>query len=105
MAYAVTGVLLLIAAFLMYKLNLLENLVRIIIMVIYGVASFCAGMMYGKFSQNRRLPRGMLIGILYFVFIAVVSVIVNRGVFEDGKKAIISLVICVFSGALGGIMS
>lgn len=104
-AYALTGVLLLIAAFLMYKLNLGENQIRIFIMVIYGIATLAAGFIYGKLSKNTRLLRGLLIGFLYFMFIAVMSVVVNRGVFSDSQKAVISMIICVLSGAIGAIMS
>lgn len=104
-AYALTGVLLLIAAFLMYKLNLGENQIRIFIMVIYGIATLAAGFIYGKLSKNARLLRGLLIGFLYFTFIAVMSVVVNRGVFLDAQKAVISMIICILSGAIGAIMS
>lgn len=104
-AYALTGVLLLIAAFLMYKLNLGENQIRIFIMVIYGIATLAAGFIYGKLSKNARLLRGLLIGFLYFMFIAIMSVVVNRGVFSDSQKAVISMIICVLSGAIGAIMS
>lgn len=104
-AYALTGVLLLIAAFLMYKLNLGENQIRVFIMVIYGIATLAAGFIYGKLSKNARLLRGLLIGFLYFMFIAIMSVVVNRGVFSDSQKAVISMIICVLSGAIGAIMS
>lgn len=105
LAYAVTGVLLLLAAFIMYKAGLGESQMRIFIMVIYGIATIVAGFSFGKAKGGKRLPMGALIGLLYFVFLTVVSCVVNRGFYEDTPKAILSLVICIVGGILGGVMS
>ncbi len=104
-AYILTGVLLLIAALLMYKLGLVESQVRLFIMVIYGVSNIVAGLIYCKIKGGRRVLNGALIGVLYYALLSIVSFIVNHGFYDDIKKAVISLVICVTGGILGGIMS
>lgn len=105
LSYVITGVLLLLAAFLMYKLRLGEGQMRIFVMVIYGISTIVAGFAYGKVKQEKRLLNGVVIGALYFVFLLFVSLIINKGIYDDIKKAVISFIICVLGGILGGIMS
>lgn len=104
-AYAISGILLLVAAFAMYKLELGENPVRIFILVIYGVSTIVSGLIYAKKKSEKRLLNGAMIGALYFIILSVVSFIANHGFYEDIKKAGISMIICVLGGILGGIFS
>lgn len=104
-AYAVTGLMLLLSAFLMLKLKLGETSVRLFIMVIYGVVSILAGFIYGKIKGSRRLFNGAFMGVLYFGILFLISLIVNRSVPVDIQKSIISLIICVAGGTIGGIIS
>lgn len=64
-----------------------------------------AGIIYGKAKKEKRVLNGALIGLLYFVFLSAVSFIINKGLYDDVKKAIISFVICITGGILGAIMS
>ena len=103
-AYLISAVLLAVGAFIMYKMRLGDGQMRIVVMVIYGISSIAAGIIYGKAKKEKRVLNGALIG-LYFVFLSVVSFIINKGLYDDVKKAIISFVICITGGILGAIMS
>ena len=61
-SYILTGALLVILAFLLYKLNLSEKIVSAAIIVIYVAATFFAGFMTGKKIRNRRFLWGLLEG-------------------------------------------
>ena len=100
-AYAITGLMLLLSAFLMLKLKLGEPSVRLFIMVIYGVVSIVSGLIYGKIKGSRRLLNGALIGFLYFGILFLISLIVNKGVPQEIQKNIISLIICIAGGTIG----
>lgn len=89
----------------MFKLKLGENSVRLFVMVIYGIATIVAGLAYGKIKGEKRAVNGAVIGLLFFVVLSVISFIVNKGFYDDIKKALISLVICTTGGIIGGIMS
>lgn len=104
-AYVITGLLLLLAAFLMLKLKLGEPQVRLFIMVIYGIASIVAGLIYGKIKGSKRMFNGALIGLLYFGILFLVSLITNKGFSGDVQKNVISLIICVAGGTIGGVIS
>ena len=104
-AYAVSAVLLLLGAFIMYKFRLGDGQMRIVIMVIYGISTIVAGIIFGKIKKQKRVLNGALIGMLYFVFLTIVSMIINKGIYDDIRKAIISFIICIAGGILGAIMS
>ncbi len=104
-AYAITGLMLLLSAFLMLKLKLGEPSVRLFIMIIYGVVSIVSGLIYGKIKGSRRLLNGALIGFLYFGILFLISLIVNKGIPQEIQKNIISLIICIAGGTIGGIIS
>lgn len=104
-AYIVTGVLLLLAALLMQKIGLKDNQVRLFVILIYGVSNIVSGFIFGKRRKNRRLLNGIIIGVAYFAMLVLISAIINKGFENELGKNIISLVICILGGAIGGIMS
>ncbi|MGN0375765.1 MAG: TIGR04086 family membrane protein [Butyrivibrio sp.] len=104
-SYVITGLLLLLAAFLMLKLKLGEAEVRLIIMVIYGIASIAAGLIFGKIKGSKRMFNGALIGLLYFGILFLISLIANKGFSGELQKNVISLIICIAGGTIGGIIS
>ena len=104
-AYIVTGVLLLLAALLMQKIGLNDNQVRLFVILIYGVSNIVSGFIFGKMRKNRRLLNGIIIGVAYFAMLVLISAIINKGFENELGKNIISLVICILGGAIGGIMS
>ena len=55
-AYVITGLLLLLSAFLMFKFNLGEGQVRIFVMTVYGIATIVAGIIYGKINREIQNP-------------------------------------------------
>ena len=72
-AYLVTGLLLLLLAFLAYKANLSEQGSRIGILVIYVLSSFVTGFITGKKSKKRKFLFGAMMGICYFVVLLLLS--------------------------------
>lgn len=104
-AYIITGVLLLLAAVLMQKIGLKNNQVRLFVMLIYGVSNIVSGFIYGKMRKNKRLLNGIIIGVAYFVMLVLISAIINKGFENELGKNIISFVVCILGGAIGGIMS
>lgn len=104
-AYIITGVLLLLAALLMQKIGLKNNQVRLFVMLIYGVSNIVSGFIYGKMRKNKRFLNGIIIGAAYFVMLVLISAIINKGFENELGKNIISFVVCILGGAIGGIMS
>lgn len=103
-SYILTAIMLLLLAFLLYKLGLSEGIVSIAISSIYVLASFAAGFVAGKKLQVRKFLWGMLLGTVYFVVLAVISLLVDQSVGELGNSFFTTLTLCAAGGTLGGMM-
>ncbi|MDY5844989.1 MAG: TIGR04086 family membrane protein [Bariatricus sp.] len=103
-SYVVTIILLLILTFLLYKFGLNEQVVEMGICVVYLLSAFSGGVMAGKLAGSRRFVWGILSGILYFIFLLLVSVGVYRTL-QGGMQMLIAFGLSVFGGMLGGMIS
>ena len=104
-SYILTGVLLAILAFLLYKLGLGEKVVSAAIIVIYVVATLFGGFVTGKRMGSRKFFWGLLMGSAYFLILAAVSLCVGKGGMEVGTSFFTTLVLCAGGGMLGGMLS
>ncbi len=104
-SYIVTGLLLLLLSFLMLKLDLSNGILSGGIILTYILSCFIGGFLLGKRAEQKRFLWGLLMGGLYFLIILFVSILGNTlaGI-EAGRVATV-LMICLFSGMLGGMVS
>ncbi len=104
-SYILTGGLLLILAFLLYKAGLSRKVVSVCIIVIYVLATFFAGFITGKKLQSRKFLWGALMGAAYFLVLTVISLAVNRELGALTNSFLTTLVLCSGGGMLGGMLS
>lgn len=103
--YILTGAALFLLAFLLYKMELTENIVTIGIMVIYVVSGLVGGIIIGKRMKTRRFLWGILIGGAYFVVLLIGSLLMNQGISGDGLHVGMTLIMCMGAGMIGGMVS
>lgn len=104
-SYILTGALLVVLAFLLYKVRLTEKIVSIIIIVIYVAATFFAGFVAGKKLGSRKFLWGLLMGSAYFIVLAAISMVVGKPFGQLGDSTATTLVLCTAGGMLGGMFS
>lgn len=104
-SYILTGVLLALLAFLLYKVGLTEKIVSIVIIVIYVAATFFAGFTAGKKLKNRKFLWGLLMGSAYFLVLAGISLVFGEPAGQLGNSVVTTLVLCAAGGMLGGMLS
>lgn len=104
-SYVLTAGLLLLLALMLYRFGLKENIVNICIIAIYVIVTFLSGMMAGKRAGSRRFLWGLLMGVLYFVVLAAVSLAVNRSLQDVANNFVTVFLLCAGSGMLGGMVS
>lgn len=102
-SYALSMILVLLTAFIMYKFKLSEAQTYIGIIAIYAVSSAFGGFLIAKSTQSKRLVRGILMGALYFLVLTFVSLIINKGIHTGAADVVKALAACMAGGALGGI--
>ena len=103
--YILTGVALFVLAFLLYKMELTENIVTIGIMVIYVVSGLLGGIIIGKRMKRRKFLWGIMVGAAYFLVLMIGSVLMNRGLTSDGLHMAMTLLMCMGAGMIGGMVS
>lgn len=104
-SYILTAGLLLLLALMLYRFSLQEKIVNICIILIYIAVTFFAGFICGKRIGNKKFLWGLLMGILYFVVLALVSLMVNRSLQDIASNLVTVFVLCGGSGMLGGMLS
>ena len=104
-SYIVTGILLLVLAVLLYKLNLDKGKVTAGITGIYVVSAFAGGFLIGNLQKVRKFIWGLILGILYFLLLVLVSVGVYHTLQSDTMQIVTTLILCAAGGMLGGMLS
>ena len=98
-SYLITGIMLIILSFGLYKMGLSEFQVSAGIIVTYALSAFAGGYIIAKKEKTRRLMWGIGFGILYFVVLFAISLLIGNDI--DNSSAIRSVIICVCAGAIG----
>lgn len=104
-AYIVTGLLLLVLAFALYKLGFGENVVELGVVFLYLMSSAVGGFFIGKCMEEKRLLWGVLLGFCYALILIVLSLIVRgnaQGIIHSG---LLNTLICLGGGAIGAFVS
>ena len=103
--FIISGVLLLLLALLLYKMELTEQAVRIGVVVIYVVSGFAGGFLMGKMMREQKYLWGLAAGAAYFVLLFVASVLIKGGFDMDMTKSVTTFILCAASGMAGGMVS
>ena len=104
-SYIVTGILLLVLTFFMYKFELNEKIVSAAIVGIYVVSTLIGGVIIGKLTKSKRYLWGMVLGILYFVLLLLITLGVYRTLNGHSVSIVTSLILCAGGGMTGGMIS
>ena len=84
--YIVTGLGLILMAFLMEKFQLNGTFVEVGVTVIYVVSGIAGGLIVGKKMKRKKFLWGLLLGSLYFLILFAVSAALAGGLPKDGRR-------------------
>lgn len=103
LSYALTGIMLLVLTFLLYRFQLSGKAVSAGVIVIYIASTFLGGFLAGKKAKTKKYLWGLMMGTGYFLVLAVLSFLTDRG--GSGVGFVTSLMLCAGGGMLGGMLS
>ena len=103
--FVCSGLLLLLLALLLYKMELSESVVRVGIVVIYVAAGLLGGLLIGRIMRTQKYLWGLAAGVIYFVILFVASALVEGGFDMEPAKVVTTLILCAVSGMAGGMVS
>ncbi len=104
-SYIITGLLLLLLSFFMLKLDLSNKVLSGGIIVTYILSNFIGGFLLGKSAEQKRFLWGLGMGALYFVTLILISILTSPIAALEGGRITSVMLICIFSGMLGGMVS
>ncbi len=104
-SYAVTGMFLLLLAFLLFRFNLGEGPVSAGILAIYVLSCLLGGFMAGKTVRKDKYLWGVLVGLCYFLLLALVSFAVQKRWDMSPAHTVTTFLMCLGGGTLGGMLS
>lgn len=104
-SYIVTGILLFVLTFLLYKFDWDEQKVTAGIIVIYVLSTFVSGFILGKLKRVKKFLWGLIMGVLYFVLLFLISFGVYRSFDGNGTNVMTTLLLCAGGGMLGGMLA
>ncbi|MEG1458189.1 MAG: TIGR04086 family membrane protein [Acetivibrio sp.] len=104
-SYIVTGIFLLILAFVLYKISPPEGVIKVGILFSYIISPLLGGFFLGKGENSKKFIWGALLGGIYFCVIFIISLILSPSLFERAGTVLSVLGMCGFGGMLGGMIS
>ena len=104
-SYVVTGVLLLLLAMALYRLELNEKSVSAAVIVIYVLSTLVGGIVIGKLAKVRRFLWGLLLGGSYFTLLMLITLGVYHPLSGDGVHFLTTFVLCAGGGMAGAMIS
>ncbi len=103
--YVITGLLLVLLAALLGKLELSDAAVSIGIIATYIVSCFAGGFLIGKKKKKKKYLWGLCVGTFYFIVLLLGNLAVNRGLDGQLVHMLTTAVLCILSGVAGGMLS
>ncbi len=104
-AYGLTGICLLVLAFLVFQFDLGTVPVSAGIVAVYVLSCFAGGFMSGKRMRKNKYFWGILTGLAYFVLLIIVSFAVEKRWDMSFQHLITTFCMCLGGGALGGMFA
>ncbi|MDE5966948.1 MAG: TIGR04086 family membrane protein [Lachnospiraceae bacterium] len=104
-SYVLTGIVLVLLAFGVYKLELSEAAVNIMVIVVYLAMTFLGGIITGKQVKVKKYLWGALYGFLYIALIFCASMVVSKGFDLLAVSSVTAMFLCVGGGIFGGMIS
>ena len=103
--YVITLVLLLLLALVLYKMEVSQIVTKVWLIAVYVISGFLGGFLIGKRTKSQKFLWGLLVGAVYFLILLAVSVILYRGLSGDWIHLFTTMVLCMASGTVGGMIS
>lgn len=103
--FVISGLLLVLLAFLLYRLELSEAVVKVAVIVIYIITGMTGGIFMGKKMKDKKFLWGFAAGTAYFCILFAASFAVKGGMGPEPVKTITTWILCACSGMAGGMIS
>lgn len=92
-----------VSAVLVYYTNISEQIFALLAQLILAGGVFAGAVYVARARATRGLVRGLNFGVMVFILMLIATVAINPGLLSL-KSSLYNLMLCLASGALGGIL-
>lgn len=103
--YGVTGICLLMLTVMLWELQLGEGVISVGIIIIYILSGCIGGFMGGRTLNGKKFLRGAEMGFCYLLMLVIGSAVLHKEINIELSRFVTTLVLCIGSGGLGGMVS
>lgn len=104
-SYIVTGLVLVLLTTLLYHFGMGEGIISAGVVAAYLLSGFLGGFLIGKKQGEKKFLWGAAIGAAYFLILVIISLIMYGGIQGEVGNFFTTMVMCVGSGMIGGMVS
>lgn len=104
-AYLISALMVVVLAFLFYKLEMKEDIVKGAVIGIYLMSSLAGGFLCGKLVPARRFVWGCVVGVLYFLILILLTLVIYGNLSGGMSQILIGFLACTLGGMFGGMIS
>lgn len=104
-SYIVTALLLVLIAFLMYRMGFGDRTLDLLLIVVHVLATFLGGWISGKLVQEKRYLWGLAFGGAYLLVLGIVSFVLNGTIQFSAGSSLTSMIFCLAAAMLGGMLA
>lgn len=105
LSYFVTALILVLLTTLLYRFGMGQEIVPAGVVAAYILSCFAGGFVIGKKQKEKKYLWGALTGAGYFVVLVLISLVMYGGIQAEFGNFVTSMVMCVGSGTIGGMVS
>lgn len=102
-SFIVTGVLLVLLSFLLYKMRWSADQIQIGIILVYVISNIFGGHLLASKIGHQRFFWGVLFAFSYFCILLLISLAVNGSFMSDATQAVKALILCMAGGIVGSL--
>lgn len=103
--FAMTAILLLVGAVIVYYMELSAQTAHMLIIGIYILVGLFGDFLIGKIMKMRKFMWGIGAGLMYFACLLMISLIMHGGTINDTIQMLITFVLVTASAMIGGMIS
>lgn len=105
LSFFVTAMLIVIFAFVMFKLRISEDIIAAAVTFIYIISCALGGFYIGRVMKEKKFMWGFLVGLCYLLVLVVASIIISGGINILSAKGLSLFLLCTGGGTLGGMLA
>ncbi len=101
----ISCILVFLFSFISFKMSLNDSQMQFLVYTIYALSVFVPSYIAGKIKKTKKYLYGISIGLIYLVALFIISSVINQTINVDISNTYKTLLVCLLSGAFGGMIS